>query len=567
MEGHSFKLPEVPVCEQTPLVQRLLQIIMEQQRRIEQLEKAIWKLKGEPVKPKLEPSRMEKERTSPEEAEEQGSSKLDPKRRKTQELIEQLEKAIWKLKGEPVKPKLEPSRMEKERTSPEEAEEQGSSKLDPKRRKTQDLKIHHHTEVVKAHQDTDIVRTLGFDDVNRDRKPLKRWGIIAILGVLAVGVGIVVKNQVLNARPSEFKTVKVQRGSLTVTVTATGTLKPINQVDVGSELSGTIETVEVDYNDRVKRGQILAMLNTDELKAKLLQSKSSLESEQARLQVAKATLVETRLKFQRMQELTAKGLAPTQDLDTAKAAYLRAQAEEASAKAQIALTRATLDANQTNLDKAAIHSPIDGIVLARKVEPGQTVAASFQTPVLFTLAENLTRMVLHANIDEANMGQTKKGQDATFTVDAYPNRKFPAKIMSIRNTPQTVEGIVTYETLLSVDNSELLLRPGMTATVDITTHMVEDAILVPNNALRFTPPWTNETTAPDAALSTDRKQLVWTLHDGRPVPIPVTVGLSDGHNTEILAEDLKPGLPLLVEVVREDKAEGSPTGRLPQRDN
>jgi HlyD family secretion protein len=484
-----------------------------------------------------------------------------------QRRIEQLEKAIWRLKGEAVKPKLEPSPMDKETTSPEEAEEQGSWKPDPPRGKTQDLKIHHHTEVVKAHQDTDIARTLGFDNVNRDRKRLKRWGLIAILGVLAVGVGIVVKNQVLSTRPLEFKTVEVQGGSLTVTVTATGTLKPINQVDVGSELSGTIETVEVDYNDRVKQGQILARLNTDELKAKLRRSKAALESEQAKLQVARATLVETELKFQRMQELTAKALVPKQDRDTAKAAYLRAQAEEASIQAQIALARAALNADQTNLDKAAIHSPIDGIVLARKVEPGQTVAASFQTPVLFTLAEDLTRMVLHANIDEANMGPIKKGQDATFTVDAHPNRKFPAKIISIRNTPQRGEGIVTYETLLSVDNSELLLRPGMTATVEITTHRVTDAILVPNSALRFTPPWTSGATAPDAALSTDRKQLVWTLRDGQPVPIRVTVGLSDGHNTEILGRDLKPGLPLLVEVVRADGAGGGPAGDSFQRDN
>jgi HlyD family secretion protein len=405
----------------------------------------------------------------------------------------------------------------------------------------------------RHHQDTDIAQTLGLDDVKRDRKRVKGWGIIAIVGVLVVSIGLMVRNQILNARPSEFETVEIQRGSLSVTVAATGTLKPINQVDVGSELSGTIETVEVGYNDRVKFDQILATLNTDELKAKALRSEAALESEQAKLEVAKATLVETRLKFQRTQELAAKALASAQDLDNAKAAYLRAQAEVTSAKAQIALAGATLNADQTNLAKAVIHSPIDGIVLARKVEPGQTVAASFQTPVLFTLAEDLTRMVLHANMDETNMAEIKEGQNATFTVDAYPNRKFPAKIISIRNTPQTVEGIVTYETLLSVDNSELLLRPGMTATVDITTHMVEDAMLVPNNALRFSPPGTNEAAAPDAALSTDRKQLVWTLQDGRPVPITVTVGLSDGHNTEVLAEGLKPGLPLLVNGATSDK--------------
>jgi HlyD family secretion protein len=408
-------------------------------------------------------------------------------------------------------------------------------------------------EQFRHHQDTDIAQTLGLDDVNRDRKRVKGWGIIAIVGVLVVSIGLMVRNQILNARPSEFETVEIQRGSLSVTVAATGTLKPINQVDVGSELSGTIETVEVGYNDRVKFDQILATLNTDELKAKALRSEAALESEQAKLEVAKATLVETRLKFQRTQELAAKALASAQDLDNAKAAYLRAQAEVTSAKAQIALAGATLNADQTNLAKAVIHSPIDGIVLARKVEPGQTVAASFQTPVLFTLAEDLTRMVLHANMDETNMAEIKEGQNATFTVDAYPNRKFPAKIISIRNTPQTVEGIVTYETLLSVDNSELLLRPGMTATVDITTHMVEDAMLVPNNVLRFSPPGTNEAAAPDAALSTDRKQLVWTLQDGRPVPITVTVGLSDGHNTEVLAEGLKPGLPLLVNGATSDK--------------
>ncbi|MGH8612924.1 MAG: efflux RND transporter periplasmic adaptor subunit, partial [Gammaproteobacteria bacterium] len=228
---------------------------------------------------------------------------------------------------------------------------------------------------------------------------------------------------------------------------------------------------------------------------------------------------------------------------------------------------ATLNADQTNLDKAVIHSPIDGIVLARKVEPGQTVAASFQTPVLFTLAEDLTRMVLHAHIDETNIGQIKEGQDATFTVDAYSNRKFPAKILSIRNTPKTVEGIVTYETLLSVDNSELVLRPGMTTTLNITTQMVEDALLVPNNTLRFMPPSANEATAPEATLSAERKQRVWTLQDGEPVPIPVMVGLSDGHHTEILAGDLKPGLPLLVNRVREDRADGSPTGGFSQRNN
>lgn len=395
--------------------------------------------------------------------------------------------------------------------------------------------------------------------MNRRQKRRKRWGIIALLGVLVVSGGLGVRNQVLNARLPQFKTVEVQRGNLTVTVTATGTLKPISQVDVGSEVSGTIETVEVDYNDRVKQGQRLARLNTDQLEAKVLQSQASLEAEQAKLQMAKATVVETRLKFKRMAQLTPKGLATQEDLDTAKAAYLRAQAEEVSAKAQVAVARATLDADQTNLAKAAIHSPIDGIVLARKVEPGQTVAASFQTPVLFTLAEDLTRMALYADIDEAGIGQIKEGQEAIFTVDAYPKRVFPARITSIRNDPQTVQGIVTYKTLLSVDNSDLLLRPGMTATITITTQTAKDARLVPNSALRFTPPGHNEMSPPEAALSNTRNPQIWTLQAGRPVPVPVTVGLSDGHHTEILSGDLEPGLALLIDVVTPSKARGRPT--------
>ncbi|WP_119628729.1 efflux RND transporter periplasmic adaptor subunit [Methylocaldum marinum] len=414
--------------------------------------------------------------------------------------------------------------------------------------------------------DTDIARTLSLDGASRKRKHLKWWIVIGVLGVLTGTAGVVMNGQSRSPDSSEFQTVKVRRESFSVDIIATGTLKPINQVDVGSELSGTIDSVKVDYNDRVRQGQILATLNTDELEAKVLESKSSLESEQARLRVARATLVEASLKFQRVQQLIAKRLVPLQDVDVARAAYDRARAEEASAKARVTLAQANLDANRTNLAKAAIRSPIDGIVLARKVEPGQTVAASFQTPVLFTLAEDLTRMVLHANVDEANMGQIKEGQDASFTVDAYPSRKFPAKIVSIRNDPQTVDGIVTYETLLSVDNSELLLRPGMTATANITAHRVAEAIVVPNGALRFSKSRSGEAAFQGAAASPDRSQVVWTLRDGKPVAIPVSVGQSDGHVTEIIAGELNPGMSLLVNEI-DANGGGNQATRLSRQDN
>ncbi len=398
----------------------------------------------------------------------------------------------------------------------------------------------------------DIAQTLVIDQPSMRRKRARRSIGIAVLAVLVIGVGLWMASKGHNMHAPKFKVADVQRGSLTVTVTATGKVKPINQVDVGSEVSGTIETVDVDYNDRVKQGQVLATLDTDQRKAEVLQSKALLESAKARLREAKASVVETRLRFKRMQNLATKGLAPQQEFDESQAAYLRAQAIEAIAEAEISVARAKLKANQTDLDKATIRSPIDGIVLARKVEPGQTVAATFETPVLFTLAEDLTRMVLHVDIDEADIGPIKVGQKAIFTVDAYQNRDFTAKITSIRNEPQTVEKIVTYKALLSVDNTELLLRPGMTVTANIVTHIVADAILVPNGALRFTPVGTERTTAANAAMSRGREQQLWTLsRDDHPVPIPVNIGLSDGRNTEILDGDLEPGLPLLVGEVTE----------------
>lgn len=401
------------------------------------------------------------------------------------------------------------------------------------------------------HRANDVVRTLGLFDVNHKRKRIMRWGIIAIFGVLSVGVGLGVTKWVPEGTSQGFKTGLVHRGGLTVTITAMGTLRPVNQVDVGSEVSGTIATVKVDYNDRVRQGQLLAMLNTDEFKAEVLKAEATLESKRAKLKEARATVIETKLKFARMQELAARKLVSQEELDEARAAYLRAQAGEASAKAEISVAQATLNADQTKLAKTAIQSPIDGIVLARKVEPGQTVAASFQTPVLFTLAKDVTRMELYAQIDESDVGQIKEGQDASFTADAFPKREFPARITSIRNDPQTVNGLVTYETLLSVDNSELLLRPGMTATIKIKTYTVPDAILVPNSALRFTPPWWEDATAPNGGLSNDHEQRVWVLREGQPVTIPVSTGTSDGQYTEILDGDLNPGQPVLINVVME----------------
>jgi len=366
-----------------------------------------------------------------------------------------------------------------------------------------------------------------------------------------------------------YKTAEVQRANLTMTVTATGTLEPVNQVDVGSELSGIIDSVEVDYNERVEFGQVLARLDTDALEAEVLQSKAALEAAQANVLVTQATVLETSLKSQRYKELAVKKMGSQEDVDSSLAAHERARAEEASAKAQVAEARAKLGADQTSLAKAVIHSPIDGLVLVRDVEPGQTVAATFQAPVLFTLAEDLAKMELHVDVDEADVGLVAAGQTAHFTVDAYPERTFPARITQVRYGSSTVDGVVTYETVLNVDNSDLSLRPGMTATADITVKRIENALLVPNGALRFTPPIQKKPRSSasfisqltrrgpprsaskkrTAAGNNNNQQRVWILRDGRPADVAITIGATDGIMTEVLKGDVEPGTALIVETV------------------
>jgi HlyD family secretion protein len=392
---------------------------------------------------------------------------------------------------------------------------------------------------------------------------------------LAVAAGIWWKSTA-NANAPKYETQSAQRGSLVVTVSATGTLEPTNQVEVGSELSGIVESVDVDYNDKVKVGQVLAKLDTEKLEAQVVKSQATLESAQAIVLQAEANLLEARNELDRLKQVWEKTnkKAPSQhDLDAAEAAYKRAQAVLASSSAQVAEAQATLDANKTDLGKAAIRSPINGIVLTRQVEPGQTVAASLQAPTLFTLAEDLTKMELHVDVDEADVGQVNEEQEAVFTVDAYPELTFQATVKQVRYGSQTVNGVVTYETVLDVDNSDLLLRPGMTATADITVKNVKDAVLVPNAALRFSPPEQEQSSSEGGSItskllprprrhsgqakkeSTDdnRQKLVWTLKEGNPVSIAVTLGSTDGQMTQVVAGEIEPGMELVVGIAESSK--------------
>ncbi len=327
--------------------------------------------------------------------------------------------------------------------------------------------------------------------------------------------------------------------------------------------------MEADFNDRVKVGQVLARLDTSRLEAQVLQAEAALRAAEARVRESEANENEMRRKLARAQELSGQKYLSEEALVTAQAGADRAVAALQSARSQADQARATLTVDRTNLAKSVIRSPIDGTVLARKVEPGQTVAATLQAPVLFTLAEDLTKMELHVDVDEADVGLVKVGQPATFTVDAYPGRAFPSKVTEVRNAAKTVSGVVTYETVLAADNAELLLRPGMTGTANITVNQLQDVLLVPNTALRFTPPAAPaarsfvrrglpippRTAAPNVgqAGADRRHQNVWVLKDDAPVAVAVVVGATDGRMTQIVGGEVQPGLEVLTDTLQAAK--------------
>ncbi|MFO7666733.1 MAG: efflux RND transporter periplasmic adaptor subunit [Desulfobacterales bacterium] len=354
----------------------------------------------------------------------------------------------------------------------------------------------------------------------------------------------------------------------------TGTLQPTNQVEVGSELSGIIRTVEADYNDVVKVGQVLARLDTSRLEAQVQQSKASLEAAIAKVRQVQATVKEAGSSLARLKqvgELSGKRLSSQHDIEAAEAALERSLADETSARASVSQAEANLRIVQTDLSKAVIYSPIKGIVLKRSVEPGQTVAASLQAPVLFTLAEDLAKMELRVDVDEADVDKLKKGQNATFTVDGYPDRIFTAKITQVRFGSKIVSGVVTYETIMNVDNSDLLLRPGMTATANIVINKIENSVLIPNAALRFTPPEKDDEklsgnssiigklfprprrsqTKQKKETKADRKKSkIWVLKDGQLSEIPVTTGESDGVMTEVTSGNIDPGMKVVIDTIK-----------------
>jgi HlyD family secretion protein len=310
----------------------------------------------------------------------------------------------------------------------------------------------------------------------------------------------------------------------------------------------------------VAKGQVLAVINTDQLRAQLSQAQAALNAAKANVMTSEATAKETGEKRDRARALVARGLVSVQEEHTAEADYDRAVAAIEKSKADVENATAQLNLVQTSIDKAEVRAPIRGVVLDKRVEAGQTVAASFQTPVLFTLASDLSMMQLRVDIDEADIGLVREGQPATFTVDAFPQRRFDAKLISLRNAPKTTNGVVTYQGVLSVDNSIGLLRPGLTATVDILVAESKEALMAPNGALRFAPPQRLATAPPlKPTASGSTVGRVWVLAGDTLESRDLRLGHTDGRNTEVLDGSLKPGEQVvtdLTEAARADPANG-----------
>jgi len=392
------------------------------------------------------------------------------------------------------------------------------------------------------------------------------------LAVLAAGLAVFLWQRSARDKTTgpSYVTAEAKVGQLRETVTATGKFKGLDSVDVGAQISGRVARVLVDFNDQVKAGQTLAEIDPAQLMSRVEQSRAQVSAGDASVRLATASLAQSSAALERAKEMTEKGLISSRELEAAQADAERAEASVASSQAQATLSRASLKDAETSLSWTTIKAPMDGVVLARLVEPGQTVAASLQSPVLFTVARDLTQLLLYVDVDEADIGKLHQGQEASFTVGAWPNRKFPSKVVSVRNLPTAGQTVVTYQAVLSVDNQDLSLRPGMTATATIVTSDRQDVLTVPDAALRFTPPAPAKAKSPSMPLlpmtgppggrGGTRRQfdkpsgtlsasqaVVWLLEKGAAKRAVVEVGGSDGQFTELTSGPVKAGSVVILD--------------------
>ncbi|OWV96004.1 efflux RND transporter periplasmic adaptor subunit [Rhizobium sp. R693] len=400
-----------------------------------------------------------------------------------------------------------------------------------------------------------------------------RWRgrLLVLLLLILAGGGVAYFYSRQEGNQYSYATQPIKRGDLTVLVTATGSVQPTEQVDISSELSGTVRDVNVDYNSEVKAGEVLAALDTNKLEADVKSSRAKLDSAKANVVKATADLESAESSFQRSRNLVQSNVSTQQSLEDARYKYDSAVAAKDINVAAVASAEADLRLAEVNLAKAKIVSPINGVVLTRSVDPGATVAASLSAPVLFVIAGDLRKMELQVDVDEADVGQITVGQKAAFTVDAYPNRSFPAEIKQIRFASETTNNVVTYKAILSVDNADLLLRPGMTATADVTVEAVKNTLMLPNSALRYAPPAAESprsrgifgllrpprmgprTSNQGGESLTGAKRRIWVLKAGKPAAVVIQVGSSDGQFTQIVSGDLKEGDAVVTDTTSQAK--------------
>ena len=367
-------------------------------------------------------------------------------------------------------------------------------------------------------------------------------GVVVIVAVAAFLLSGGKKKEEVN-----FKTEKVAKVNILNSITATGTIEPVNEVTVGTQVSGIVSKLYVDYNSVVKKGQVIAELDKSNLMSQLNTAKAQLSQAQASLRSAQSDLAYQKANYNRYKTLYQKGLISANDYETARLSYQTSQQTVVSRKDQVVSAQEEVSRAQTNLSYATITSPIDGIVVSKSVEEGQTVNANMSTPDLFTIAQDLTNMQVVADVDEADIGDVKKGERVTFTVDAYPDDTFEGTVKQVRLQATTTNNVVTYEVVISAQNADLKLKPGLTANVTIYTQERTGVLAVANKALRFTP--TKETVGKDMKIVDCKgKNKVWTL-DGKTLTAhPVSIGQTDGMHTEI-TKGLKAGQQIVTEIV------------------
>jgi HlyD family secretion protein len=379
------------------------------------------------------------------------------------------------------------------------------------------------------------------------------------LAIIVAGLFFYLKG---NGTNGAYKTETISHGEIKSLVTATGTVNAVTTVSVGTQVSGTIKSLLVDYNSHVKKGQLLAQIDPSTFQAQVDQARANLLSAKANMEKAAVAALDAQRTYQRNKELYAQNFIAKSDLDTAETNVLSAQAQQKVNEAQVEQAQAALKIAETNLQYTNILSPVNGTVISRSVDIGQTVAASFQTPTLFSIAQDLTKMQIDTNVDEADIGKVGVGQEVSFTVDAYPDTIFNGKVSEVRNAPTTVSNVVTYDVVIQVSNPQLKLKPGMTANVSITIETRHDVLRIPNAALRFKPA--------DAKMVDDRTPdkrgmkgtKVWILENRKPRAVNVTVGLSDGSYTEIIEGDLKAGQEIVTDNLsgKKDSKSSRPPG-------